>query len=79
MGNLVPIIQVETQRGEILLTLNLNLNIKLDPDGNVSLVGAKAETMPQQHEEKMPDMKNVKYEKPDMANNSEIISFGKQV
>jgi uncharacterized protein YdhG (YjbR/CyaY superfamily) len=70
MGNLVPIAtQVQTKQGELLVTINLNLNIKLDEEGKgLVTVEAKPEAP-----------KNVKYEMPDIQENTELIEFGKEV
>jgi hypothetical protein len=67
MGNLVPL-QVQTQQGE--LTINLNLTIKLDSDGKASLMTVEAN-----------DPKNVKYEMPQMEDNTYLLldNFGKEV
>ena len=75
MGNLVPIVaQVETSQGEVLVTINLNLNVKVDQDGLISVEG-KVDNPPKSV--KLDN--NVKFEKPDIFDNNEIIDFGKKV
>lgn len=74
MGKLVPIItQVESKQGEVLVTINLNLTIKLDSDGNVVRIDNKGESA------KAPE--NVKYEMPKMEDNTDLLlsNFGKAV
>ncbi len=77
MGYLVPIVaQVETSQGEVLVTINLNLNVKVDKEGSVKVEGT-AEATPLKSV--LPKTENVKFERPDLADNSEIIDFGKRV
>jgi len=75
MGNISPIVtQIETKQGEILVTINLNLNLKLD-HGNILSVEGNIQSIP-----KKPEFEKVKLEKPDFTDNyNEIIDFGKQV
>jgi hypothetical protein len=81
MGSLVPIqTQVETKNGEVLVTINLNLNIKLDSEGKLLSLDAEAKAAPQKKQEENPsDVSKVRFEKPDIEDNSDIIPFGRQV
>ena len=83
MGNLVRT-QVETKEGEILLTITLNLNVKLDADDlNLKIKlesdGKVRTNQDVVSEDKTSDMNKVVFEKPDICENSEIIDFGKEV
>lgn len=76
MGYLVPIqTQVETKFGEVNVTINLNLNIKLDTSGNL-IVEANNKDLPKNE---IFSKEVVPFEKPDLEDNQEIINFGKQV
>lgn len=76
MGYVVPIqTQIETKDGEVKVTINLNLNIKLDSDGNLSLEANAKEASPVKDKKK----EVVRFEKPDLEDNREIIKFGEQV
>lgn len=72
MGKIVPLQQViEAKNGEVVVTINLNLTIKLDDEGKVSLSNASAEARPvapfvpvSKKEEK------VQFEMPDLEDNT---------
>lgn len=67
--------QVETKFGEVNVTINLNLNIKLDTSGNL-IVEANNKDLPKNE---IFSKEVVPFEKPDLEDNQEIINFGKQV
>lgn len=71
MGNVIPKAQIETKQGEILVTINLNLNIKLDQDGKILLDNQIIPIKPIENK--------VKFEKPKLEENNEIIDFGKKM
>jgi hypothetical protein len=78
MGSLVPFqTQVETKDGELLVTINLNLNIKLDSGGRLSLDVQPNSDTPVK--ENPPTTSKVKFEKPDLEDNIDIIDFGKKI
>lgn len=73
MGYIVPIkTQIETQNGEAKITINLNLNITLDSNGEMSI---KTDVK----EDKSTKKEKAYFEKPDLEDNQEIINFGEQV
>lgn len=77
MGNLIQVTpvatQVKTENGEVTVNINLNLSFKLDSE---SLSTA---TKDPELSESVFKKEKIKFEKPDFADNSEIINFGKQI
>lgn len=81
MGNLLPAQTViQTKDGELLVTINLNLNIKLDSSGQASVETEITPSANKLLKEKFKSQHHsVKFEKPDIEDNCEIIDFGKDV
>lgn len=81
MGKVTPTqFVVDGKSGELVVTINLNLTIRLDGEGNLSLTATSADARPHVSAQPMPRKEEkVQFEMPDLEDNiGELLpDFGK--